>query len=438
MNASKLSELRGVHVAVWGAGREGAAAAAVLTHQECAVTVVVDAPHAEAETLAALHGARVITPADIAGAGVDFVVRSPGISRYRDEIATWSAAGIGSSGLFALWLADQDPERVVAVTGTKGKSTTATLVAAVLRAAGHEVHVAGNIGIPVTEIPPTGIAVVEVSSYQAADCTVSPAVGVLTSLGEDHVTWHQSVENYHADKLRLFGGVPLRAAVCDGSVALVEKLTSVGVRTIVDGPWRTEGGTLVAGDQMVDAAGVTAQVRRNLAVAANAATCMDAAVNASHLAATLAGFEPLPSRQREIAVVDGVRWVDDLLASNPTGVLAAVESFSSSPLVLLMGGADRGIDVSPIVAALSHAGHVRAVILMGDEGEPLVDALRSTTVPVVRIEGHDIAAAVDAARHIAEPGDVVSFSPGAPTPARLGTWEDRSREFARLVAELDR
>jgi UDP-N-acetylmuramoylalanine--D-glutamate ligase len=246
------------------------------------------------------------------------------------------------------------------------------------------------------------------------------------------------VENYHADKLRLFAGVHLRAAVCDGSTSLVEKLTSVGAHAIVDGPWRVEGGTLVAGDQTVDAADVTAQVRRNLAVAANAATCIDEAVNASHLAAALAGFEPLPSRQREIAVVNGVRWVDDLLASNPTGALAALESFSSSPLVLLMGGADRGIDVSPIVAALLQAEHVRAVILMGDEGEPLVDALMSTTVPVIRIEGHDIGAAVEAARRIAKPGDVVSFSPGAPTPVRLGTWEDRSREFARLVAELAR
>ena len=338
--------------------------------------------------------------------------------------------------MFALSLADQDPQRVIGVTGTKGKSTTVTLLAAVLRAVGRETYVAGNIGVPVSEVPSSGLAVVEVSSYQAADCTTSPAVAVLTSLGEDHVTWHRTVENYHADKLRLFTGQDLRAAVCDANGLLATTLAERGIGPVVSGPWRVEGDRVTGGEGDVDASSVTSQVRRNLAVAANAATLVEPSVGAAHLASALAVFEPLPSRQREVAVIDGVRWVDDLLASNPTGVAAALESFADVPLVLIMGGADRGIDLSPLVAALRGAPNLKSVILMGNDSDPLVRVLTGAELPVVRIAGHDMPAAVAEASRRAVNGDAVVFSPGAPTPAELGTWEDRSREYARLVAAL--
>lgn len=437
MNVTRLSELTDTMVAVWGAGREGSAVASRLAAQHCDIVVVVDKVDDQARRLASEFGAALIAPAEVGASGATFVVRSPGISRYRDEIATWQRAGIGSSGLFALWLADQDPDRVIGVTGTKGKSTTVTLLAAVLRAAGRETHVAGNIGVPVTEVPSSGLAVVEVSSYQAADCTTSPAVAVLTSLGEDHVTWHRTVANYHADKLRLFAGPGLRAAVCDANASLTATLTDRGVAAVASGPWRVEGDRITGGDADVDASTVTSQVRRNLAVAANAACLVEPSVRAAHLASALSVFEPLPSRQREIAVIDGVRWVDDLLASNPTGVAAALESFADVPLVLIMGGADRGIDLAPLVGALESARNLKSVVLMGDESDPLVRALTGVAFPVVRIAGHDMASAVAEAARCAVAGDVVVFSPGAPTPAGLGTWEDRSREFARLVAALD-
>lgn len=436
MNATRLSELVDLTVAVWGAGREGRAAASALTAQGCRIVIAVDVVDSDAEELAARYSAPLVSPADVESRGAEFVVRSPGISKYRDEVEKWRAVGIGSSGLFALWLADQDPRRVVAVTGTKGKSTTVTLLAGVLSAAGHEVHVAGNIGVPVTDIPSTGLAVVEVSSYQAADCSVSPAVAVLTTLGEDHITWHRTVANYHADKLRLFAGSQLHAAVCDGTAATVNALATVAREKVSIGPWQVDGANLVAGESHVDASAVTAQVRRNLAVAANAAVRVDQSISSEHLSAALEVFEPLPSRQREIAVVNGVRWVDDLLASNPTGVAAALESFASIPLVVIMGGADRGIDLAPLVEALSGARNLKSVVLMGDDGDPLVASLVSVSFPVVRIAGHDMATAVAEAARIAEPGDTVTFSPGAPTPAFLGTWQDRSAEFALLVASL--
>lgn len=434
---TRLSQLDSMRVAVWGGGREGRAAIGVLRSQGCDVVLIVDAPDDAAHALAAEVGVDIGVPADVSTRGVDFVVRSPGISRYRPEVAAWSEAGVASSGLLAMWLADRSPDRVIAVTGTKGKSTTATLLAAILRAGGRDVHLAGNIGIPVTEVPDDAeVAVVEVSSYQASDCTTSPSVGILTALGEDHVSWHGSVARYHADKLNLFAHPQLRAMVAG---AAHDELASLGISHFVEGPWRTDGVVIHRdGDAAVDASRLPSHVRRNLVLATNAAEAWSPGVRSAHVATAVANFEPLPSRQRLVAEIAGVRWVDDLLASNPTGVAAALESFAGTPLVLLMGGDDRGIDLAPLVADLGAAANVEAIVLMGEDSEPFVARLVAAGLPIVRVRTHDIGAAVRQAHRIARPGWTVSFSPGAPTPKALGDWERRSRLFAAAVAGLPR
>jgi len=431
----RLSDLSSLRVAVWGAGREGRAAIGALERLGCDMVLVVDEIDAAARSLAAEHGLEVRTPAEVHSAGVGFVVRSPGISKYRPEVVDWRTAGIGSSGLLALWLADRDPETVIGVTGTKGKSTTSSLITGILTAAGREVHLAGNIGVPVTVVPATSeVAVVEVSSYQASDCTTSPSVGVLTALGEDHVSWHGTVERYHADKLNLFAHHGLRAMV---TTAARDRLAALGVGMFVDGPWRCEGVLVVRdGDAAVDAGSLHAHVRRNLVLAANAAEAWSPGVRSAHVAAAVAGFEALPSRQKVVEVVNGVRWVDDLLASNPTGVAAALESFAGERLILLMGGDDRGIDLSPLVADLGAATNIEAIVLMGGDDETLVRVLTAASLPIVRIPTHDIDAAVRTAHGLARSGMTVSFSPGAPTPKALGDWESRSRVYAASIAAL--
>lgn len=205
----------------------------------------------------------------------------------------------------------------------------------------------------------------------------------------------------------------------------------------VEGPWRSDGALLVrGGDAAVDAGSLPAHVRRNLVLATNAAEAWSPGIRSGHVAAAVVGFEALPSRQRLVDTVNGVRWVDDLLASNPTGVAAALESFAGERLVLLMGGDDRGIDLAPLVADLSAASNIEAVVLMGEDSERFVRTLGAADLPIVRIPVHDIDAAVRAAHGIARPGWTVSFSPGAPTPTALGDWESRSRMFAAAVAAL--
>ena len=208
-----LAELCGRPIAVWGLGQEGLAVAALLIGRGVSPILIDD--RVEGATLRAaarLGGApEVVGPAGVNWSEVGAVVRAPGVSRYRPELVAASASGAAVTTAMAMWLEDFADARVVAVTGTKGKSTTATLTASILRHQGMDVALIGNIGVPVTDMydrPLSDAYVVEVSSFQAADVTVTPRVCVLTSLAPDHLDWHGGEERYYRDKLHLIEAGP--------------------------------------------------------------------------------------------------------------------------------------------------------------------------------------------------------------------------------------
>ena len=137
--------------------------------------------------------------------GFEVVVKSPGISLYDPLVVRARADGVRFTSLLNLWFADAPTCRTICVTGTKGKSTTTALIAHILRGVGWNAVAAGNIGVPVTELPRDGLdaAVIEVSSYQAADFDGQCDIAVLTSLYQEHLDWHGSVAAYRRDKLNL-------------------------------------------------------------------------------------------------------------------------------------------------------------------------------------------------------------------------------------------
>ncbi len=132
-------------------------------------------------------------------------MKSPGVSLYRDELRAARDKGTTITSLLNLWFTEQYALTTICVTGTKGKSTTASLIAHMLRQLGRRVALAGNIGVPITEIDADAVdyAVIELSSYQAADFTGICDIAVLTSLFPEHLDWHRSVENYYRDKVNL-------------------------------------------------------------------------------------------------------------------------------------------------------------------------------------------------------------------------------------------
>lgn len=433
----KLSQLRNLRILVWGGGREGVSAAQILQQQQCTIAFVSDTPDTDSATRDASHtfAAQVLHPTEIASWSPDFIVRSPGVSRYREELQPYP-----SSSVFALWLADQDPRRIIGVTGTKGKSTTATLIAHILRAAGHTIELAGNIGRPVTECSPhADFVIVEVSSYQASDCTTSPGIGVLTSLGEDHIPWHGDVPTYHRDKLNLFVYSELRHMVYHASDQLVTH--EMSQRNLVDKRFsNSQHSVNVAlatpqGEKAIERMGNTT-FPKNLELAMDAALAADNSLTLANVLDALDTTEPLPSRQNTVAHLNERVFVDDALASNPLGAIAAIERFDSRPFVLIMGGEDRHVDYTPLYNSINATQNLRHIVVLGDHSHRLYAELLATKVPISTAASHNVAHAVQVAFHVSCPGDIIVFSPGAPTPKEIGDYLVRSGQFLAGIAEL--
>ena len=436
----RLSDITHMTVAVWGGGRDGRAAAERCIAQGCDVVLVSDTPDIDtaSQNTARELGISLIPASQLLSLDLGFVIRSPGISRYRPEVEQLTRRGIGSSNLLALWLADQPADRIIGVTGTKGKSTTATMIEQLVSSTGRSVALAGNIGVPVTQIADDiETVVLEVSSYQASDCTTSPAIGVLTALGEDHITWHGSLQRYHHDKTHLFAHSQLTKMVFHADDdTVMESLRPNGAesrhfvsplpiheileRSRMTGVYERMGNTTFP---------------RNLTLAIHAAYAAEPSLTAEHILDAIENFEPLPSRQHNIGSVRGVHFIDDALASNPLATIAAIERFADAPLIVIIGGQDRTVDYSELIGALNNQQHVTAVVLLGESNDALASRIEALLHKCHRVLTHDVQDAVRIAFSLATPGSNIILSPAAPTPTHIGDYTHRSDAFHKAMVQ---
>lgn len=417
------SDLAGLRVGVWGLGVEGRANLRRLAALGVEPVVVDDRPR-DGVVATADGGLELLL-------GCDVVVKTPGLSRYRDDVRRLEAAGVPVRGGVGLWLEDVDRSRVLALTGTKGKSTTTSIVGGLLTGLGHRVLTGGNLGVPPWD-PEVGDDydwwVLETSSYQATDVTTAPPVVVVTSLSQDHLDWHGGAEQYYRDKLSLCTRPGVRTVVTDGaSAALRARADLLGPHVQwVDGapgPWVEALGLLGAHN-----------VRNaQLARAALVALGVDGADDDDRITAACAQFTPLSSRLTPVGELDGVAFVDDALSTNVLPTLAAVDAFPGRRVALLVGGFDRGIDYAPLADGLADRLGVR-VLTLPDNGPAIGAVLRARGVDVV--DCTDLEQAVHQAHAWAMPDGVVLLSPAAPSFGRYADYKAKSAAFSAAVASL--
>lgn len=360
------------------------------------------------------------------------IVRSPGASPYRTALAQLHAAGVPIVTPTGWWLNQVRPSRVIAITGTKGKSTTAAMTAHVLRAIGEDVALCGNIGVS----PLTGVShrdqriVLELSSYQLADLDAPVAIAGLTTLLTDHVPWHGSVERYQTDKTRLLdlAGRRLASREAASHPLVADRVDAVAdvaaQRDRLRAALRTAG---LVGEHLVDDAA--------LAVAlADAALAADGhQVDAGRLVESLVDFAPLPHRLTLLGEVDHVRYVDDSISTVPEAALAALAAYRpTGPVTLLLGGDDRGQATQALVTAVA-APDVLA-ICHGVFGDRLAAELRDAQVD--HVHARDLPQAVAAAADRTPDGGTVLLSPAAPSFTTHRDFAHRGEHFAELVARL--
>ena len=458
----RFSELEGARVGVWGAGREARSLAAQLAHRLPAAEIAVialDAPRGEGSWDDAAEEARVALSApraqviDGAGAlealaGCDVVVRSPGVSIHRGELVALGERGVPVTTATGLWLAEGGGERVIGVTGTKGKSTTSALIHRLLLAAGVDARLAGNIGVPALDLldDPGAAAVVELSSYQTADLVQGPQVAVVTNLHSEHLDWHGSHERYRAEKLRLLDLPGVQRCVLnarDPRLRVLDPGPPVSWFGSEDGYDVSGVGDLLHdGRELVPASMLPLRGPHNALNLAAALTALEAfGVQAPALPAALDGFAALPHRLEVVHEAAGVTWVDDSISTTPESTIAALASFPGRGVVLIAGGQERGQELAPLLAALlerdAAAPGSTVLLAIPSTGPRLLAAASAAGLPgELAIAAENLPDAVSRARSLASAGSVVLLSPAAPSFDHFRDFEERGERFAALAASV--
>ena len=441
-------ELEAARVAIWGAGREGLSALRALRQAFPDKPLTLLATPAEAATLASESGVDanlVVESGDPDLASLrrfDVVVKSPGVSPYKGAVAEAAAAGVRFTSGTALWFAARPDARVIAVTGSKGKSTTTALIAHLLRASGRRVALAGNIGLPLLDLVGDEHRpdwwVMELSSFQVRDMDAVPEIAVLLNLHPEHLDWHGSVEAYFADKLALLGraGQHPRVAVLNAAQPLPEAMRpATDIRWFGDPTgFHVRAGAIHFGERPVFAlADLQLPGEHNALNACAALTAVSATgLNASQLVQHIASFRPLPHRLQSLGLRDGLEYVNDSIATTPHATLAALAHYATRAATVLVGGYDRGVDWQPFADGIARdAAH--GVVTMGQNGPRIAELLARERPGLPLASAASLEEALAHARRLTPAGGVVLLSPGAPSFGEFRDYVERGRRFAALA-----
>ncbi len=450
---------RARRVLVVGLGLSGVAASELLRSRGAAITAADRRTRDELSKEALALEAEGVTlhlgshPPSLLS-GRDLVVVSPGVRTDEPILREARERGIPVWGELELGFREIRGT-VAAVTGTKGKSTTASLLAAMLRVSGRDTRLAGNIGAPlVAELSGSSeetIFVVEVSSFQLETIeSFRPQVAVLLDVTPDHLDWHPDFESYVSAKRRIFENQREEdAAVVFGgnrlTVSMAEKarskkwyfdLNCLGERSPLsphlhlDGPWivKHESGATEPLAALEEFQLVGRHNRLN-AMAASAAAAL-LGVAGDEIEDALSHFQGLPHALEKVAEVDGVRFYNDSKATNVQAVGAALESFDGG-ILLILGGRFKGGDLRQLRDLVARK--VKRVFAIGESRDMVREALEGAA-PVEMAK--DLESAVRSAHRSASPGDVVLLSPAGSSFDMFRDYRERGERFRAAVERL--
>lgn len=448
----RFQELAKLRVGVWGAGKEGCSIIRYLQRifPGKAITVINDQqPASSVMDELLLHGHVEYQPASELNTGkipVDIIIKSPGVSRYRSEIEKAKAHGIRLTTATNLWLGEVcGKSRVIVVTGTKGKSTTSSILAFLLRKAGLDVASGGNIGVPLTDLLQQehafAVYVAELSSYQLSDLDVWPEMGVMINLYPEHIDWHGTTQRYYQDKLNLFSPEGNCIPVLNYQDATIREHTShLHNAVYFNAPWNihVENNHVMDGTQFILSGNdLKLKGKHNLLNICAALTVVkQMGIDIYGIAGELSGFCGLPHRLEVIGRRDGLTFVDDSISTTPESTIAALEAFAEFPITLLLGGKDRRQDYATLAKHL-YKQQINAIITMHENGGRIADDIAGQLVqmrnPPVIIREKNLEGALAKAEAITPQGGIVLLSPAAPSYDAYRDFQERGLLFKRLA-----
>ncbi len=417
-------------ILLYGAGREARSTLAFLNDVAPGenVHVVVDSGEADLPGIEQVP----VESLEAAIASKDYatIVRSAGVSIYKPVLIAAKQAGIEITTNINLWARHKRGKaKTIAITGTKGKSTTAKLIHTILKQAGLDAGLGGNIGVPPLDLAPCAYAVLELSSFQTADMDFNLDFIGITSLFPEHLDWHLNEKNYFADKLNILRRK--KPYQCALNPQVVEK----------DCLPQPPNGLVHAladlepdfQDQLMEQ--VSASRLKGVHNAQNAILaarlCLGVGATQRDILQGIAAFEPLPHRLQEIQLGPKT-FVNDSIATNPEATRAAIAAYPRQKVSLVLGGYDRGQKYDGLVATLKNS-TLSQVWFLPDTGHRILREIGESKTPFAC---HKAISFEDMFTRLAADPDqfeTLILSPGAPSYNQFKNFEQRGTTFLELA-----
>jgi UDP-N-acetylmuramoylalanine--D-glutamate ligase len=386
----------------------------------------------------------------------DFVIRSPGVYRYIPRIVEAEEAGVAITSVVKLFF-DLSPAKIIGVTGTKGKGTTSTLIYEILKNAGKEVYLAGNIGAPMLDLLPKltkdSWVVLELSSFQLIDMSLSPHIAVVLNITEDHMDWHKSREEYiNAKKNIVLHQTEKDFAVINLDYSDSRKFkedTSASVfwfssKKKVRGTYVNRLGEIILNSEEgnEEKIGETKQLLlrgkhhwENVCAAVCASTLTGIFPDAIREA--VFSFKGLEHRLELVKETKGIKFYNDSFSTNPQTTIAAIRSFGE-PLTLILGGSDKGLNYDEMGREIVKQGNVKNVLLIGQISDIIEKSIKSAGYKgeIIRLGKTDMGGVVQEGMEITPGGGVVLLSPATASFDMFANYKERGKQFKEAVDKI--
>ena len=372
--------------------------------------------------------------------GYDIIMKSPGVSLYNEYLQRALKQGSELWSGTNIFMRQKPAQmKTIAITGTKGKSTTSSLLAHILNKKGFSVAFGGNIGQPLVDFvgQKFDFLVAELSSYQCADLMYSFDVSVVLNLYPEHIDWHQTHERYYEDKLRL-----LRVRKPAQKAVINWENTETLVRTegendliFFNNPagFHIADGFIMDGEKPLFATDVITNLKgrhnlENICAVLSVLKALD--IDLKGIEKDIVSFEPLAHRLQTVAVVNGVTFVDDSISTTPETSVAGLKAFlDANHIYLLVGGFDRHQDYGVLLAYVRENADKITLVTLPITGDAVAE--QADDLDVIRAK--DVCDGVQKAKSVAKAGDVVLLSPGAPSYHAYKNFEERGEDFKNAI-----
>lgn len=382
--------------------------------------------------------------------GFDLIFRSPSCLPTKPELVAEKQRGALVTTEIEQ-LMKMAPCKIIGITGSDGKTTTTTLTYEILKNAGYNVHLGGNIGIPLftklNEIKPDDIIVLELSSFQLMEMEVSPQIAAITNITPNHLNIHKDYEEYIEAKKNIFKGqTEIVVLNADNELTNSCKNEAEGKVIMFSSAQKLENGYIVEDGivkkcedgirrHIVNTSELKLKGIHNFQNVCTALALTETLVDTDNAVETIKEFSGVHHRLELVRTIDGVEWYNDSASTSPTRGISALNSFNNKEIVLIAGGADKNLDYTPIGKPI--VDKVCSLILIGQTATKIYDAVKKELeIQHKELDIHmceTFMQSLELAKRIAKPGQVVLFSPASTSFDMFKDMYDRGNQFKEIV-----